>query len=187
MALFQGIRDYFAKREIQQLRKSKRMRKVVNYHQAKEVGIIYPSDSESTFGLVKHFIEYLKEEHGIVHILALGFVNEKEPPFYHKHALNHDYFTLEDLNWKGLPDCQATNGFIDKDFDILIDLSKGDTISLSYVLERSKARFKVGRLDDSDSYDLLMSMKLDSTLDQYIRQINHFLSSINHHEERKRV
>jgi hypothetical protein len=187
MALLQGIRDYFAKRNLKKLRNAKRSRKVINYYEAKEIGIIYPSDNESKFVLVKQFIEYFKKEHGISQVKALGFINEKEAPFYHSHILNHDYYTAKDLSWYGNPTCSATESFIEQEFDILIDLSENDRIPIRFVLERSNARFKVGRDTDSESYDMVLEMKKESTLDQYIKQVNHFLRSINHHEERKRV
>lgn len=185
--MFQGIRDFFAKRELKRMSNSKRVRKVMNYHEAQEIGIIYPSDNESKFVLVKQFIEYFKKEHGISHVIALGYVSEKEAPFYHSHVLHHDYFTQKDLNWYGKPTCTATESFSARDFDILIDLSENDRIPIRFVLESSNARFKVGRDTNSESYDLTMEMNSQSTLDQYIKQVNHFLRSINHHEERKRV
>lgn len=187
MAIFQGIRDFFAERAIKRLRLVNRNRKVINYHQAKEIGVIYNSDSESTFILIKHFIDYLRKEHGIIHVKALGYIDDKECPIYHSHALHHDYFTKKDLSWSGSPKGLAVESFVDHDFDILIDMTKGEWIQLRFVLERSIARFKVGRDSTSVSYDLNVQAKENSTLDQYIHQVNHYLRSINHHEERQRV
>lgn len=187
MALFQGIRDFFAENRLKKLKNQSRNRKVVNYAEARDIGVIYPSDNESTYILAKHFVDYLKKEHGIAKVIALGYVKEREAPFYHSHVLMHDYFTKKEVNWYGYPKGQAVESFIDRDFDILIDLSDGNNIPLRFVLERSKARFKVGRRLDSESYDLLISMKNETTLDMYIKQMNHYLRSINHHEERQRV
>jgi hypothetical protein len=185
--MLDGIKKYLANRDLKRLRKEMRIKKVLNYHQAKEIGILYHSDNESTFVLVKHFIDYLMTEHGIRNVIALGFVDEKEPPFYHSHVLHHDYFTAKEIGWRGKPNCQAVESFVAKDLDILIDLSRSGVIPLQYILEMSKARFKVGRQLDTASYDMLLEMKDDSTLDHYIHSINHFLRSINHHEERQRV
>lgn len=187
MAIFQGIRDYFAERSLKRIRTQNRNRKIINYSQAKDIGVIYNSDSESTFILIKHFIDYLRKEHGIMHVKALGFIQEKESPIYHSHVLHHDYFTLQELSWNGTPKGLAVDSFVEHDFDILIDMSKGEWIPLRFVLERSIARFKVGRDASSESYDMLVQAKENSTLDQYIHQVNHYLRSINHHEERQRV
>lgn len=187
MAIFQGIRDWMAKRQLRKLKGNARHPKVVNYHEAKDIGVIYHSDSESTFVLIKHFVDYLRKEHGVMHVKAMGFINEKEAPIYHSHVLQHDYFTRKDLSWAGVPRGQAVESFIDQDLDILIDMSKGEWLPLKFILERSAARFKVGRDAENDSYDMLVQAKENSTLDEYIHQVNHFLRSINHHEERKRV
>ncbi len=187
MALFQGIRDFFAERQLAQIRKQSRQRKVINYQEAKGIGVIYNSDSESTFILIKHFIDYLRKEHGIMHVKALGYIGDKDVPVYHSHVLHHDYFTIKEISWVGAPKSMAVTSFVEYDFDILIDMTKGEWIPLRYVLERSIARFKVGRDASSESYDMLVQAKKNSTLDQYIHQVNHYLRSINQHEERQRV
>ncbi|NNC82375.1 MAG: hypothetical protein HKN79_02260 [Flavobacteriales bacterium] len=186
MGVWQNIKDFFAESKLRKI-KQDRSRKVVNYHQARDIGVIYPSENESMYILAKHFVDYLKKEHGISKVLALGYIDAKEAPFYHAHVLMHDYFTAKEVNWFGYPSGQAVDSFVARDFDILIDLSDGNNIPLRFVLERSHARFKVGRNLQRESYDLLIDMKEESTLDLYIRQMNHYLNAINHHEERQRV
>lgn len=187
MAIFQGIRDSWADRKLERIKDVRRMRRITNLHEAKDVGVIYPSDSEAIHILVKQFMERLRGEYGIPKTLSLGFVPEKEAPNYHSHMLHTDYFTAADLNWFGKPSGHAVESFIEREFDILIDLSDGTIRPLRFVMQLSRAYFRIGRNGAPQGYDMGISLDSDTTLDGYLKQLDHFLSIINHHEERQRV
>ena len=185
--MIKSIRSYFAGRRLKSQGKTKRSRKLKNFHESSDIGIIYLSDGESKYALIKKLVEHLKSEHGIPHVLALGFIPEKEAPFYHSHILSHDYFTTSDLDWTKIPKCASVTRFCEEQFDILIDLTKGEIPELRSVLLQSIARFKVGRNPEEAHYDLIFEMEENATLDVYIKRIDSFLTQLNRHEEQQPV
>jgi hypothetical protein len=188
MKFLGGIRNWGALRALRKRKSEKRMRQVVNFHRAQKVGIIFESTGEHFFVLVKQYVQYLKETHGIRQVMAMGYVDDVEEPFYHRHQLNFDYFTRKDLNWWGIPSCDQSTNFCETEFDILIDFTKNDCLPLRFVMQDSKAKFKVGRSYDTlVDYDLTIQTKEDATFDKYASQVNHFLTNINHRNEKQRV
>jgi len=182
MGLLGGIKRWSAKRSLRKKATVERKRRqVVNFHRAQKVGLLFESTSEHMFILIKKYVAYLREEHGINNVKALGFVDGKEEPIYHRHDLFFDYFTKKEITWNGQPKSDAVRNFVEEDYDILIDCTKGECTPLNFVAVDSKAAFKVGRIGDfDDHYDLVIQLDENSTFDKYVAQVNHFLSNINH-------
>jgi hypothetical protein len=155
--------------------------KVNNFAQSTRIGIIYKEQDESFFILVKQYVKYLKEEHGIRNIIAMAYLPEKHVPHYHHHKLEFDFFTVAELNWKMKPEGIHIENFIANDFDILIDLTLDAISPLVYVLAKSRAHFKVGAFhtEKDELLDLMIDMDGKSTFDQYLKKINHFLTTLN--------
>lgn len=188
MKFLSGIRRWGSERRLNKNQTEQRRPQVYNFHGAQEVGILFNSLNEHYFLLVKKYVKFLKEAHGMRHVLAMGYVDSKEEPIYHKHQLNFDFFTQKDLNWWGVPNSDICTNFCSNDFDILLDFTSGDCLQLRHMAQRSKSKFKVGRVDDlSIAYDLIIQIDQDAAFDKYVEQINSVLTNINHHDEKKRV
>jgi len=70
--------------------------------------------------------------------------------------------------------------FLDKKFDILIDLNLNKLVLFDHLVALSLARFKVGRFrSDKNYYDLMINTKNEPTLEYFIQQITHYLEMIN--------
>jgi len=181
MKIFDGLRVKFGQYQLNKIGDIKRNRKVSNFHEAKEVAIIYKSQGEPFYILVKQYVKFLKGEYGVRRVMALSYTDEKVLPKYQSHRLEFDYFTREQLNWYGKPKGNTVDNFVVNDYDILIDFSEGDCLPLKYILAQSKARFKVGkyREGNEEAYDLMIHTGKKSSFENYIKQINHFLSAIN--------
>lgn len=160
--------------------KSRRV-KVTNFAEATSVGIIYKEKNESFYVLVKQYVKYLKEEHGIRDILALAYVEDRNVPFWQVHKLEFDYFCKTDLDWRRKPVSLEVDNFVAKSFDILIDLSLEDHAPLMHILAKSKAKFKVGAYHDAKAelFDMMVDLGPNNTFDQYIHKLNHFLTILN--------
>lgn len=155
--------------------------KVTNFAESTSVGLIYKEKNESFYVLVKQYVKYLKEEHGIREILAMAYIDDKNVPFWQVHKLEFDYFCKTDLDWRRKPETLEVNNFMAKKFDILIDLSIEEHAPLLHILAKSKARFKVGAYNDSKSnlFDMMVDVGANNTFDQYIHKLNHFLTILN--------
>lgn len=178
MRALDGIKNYFGRIFLKrELKESIRKPQLVTFGNAKSVALLYKGDDEVSQNNVKKYVAYLKDEEGIGHVVAMGFFDLKEAPTFLVDKIGFDYFTRLDLNWYMKPTGKNVMHFVQKEYDILIDLSQNEHLPLQFVLARSKARFKVGRYSKSNEpyYDLMIELPHEVRMTTYIKQINHYL------------
>ena len=180
MLLFENIRNkignYYFKNDITFL---KRKKITTNLNKAKYIGILYIVEDEKQYQKICDFIKSLQDERK--EVKAIGFVNNKVIPHFCYPKIAYDYFTLKDLNWFMKPSNTFVNDFINKEFDMLIDLSIDKCFSLQYIAGISKAKFKVGRygINPLNFYDLMIQVENNIKLEDYIKHIRHYLTILN--------
>ena len=187
MGLLDGLKRTLALRKLPNAINNDRPRYVRNYGNANSVGIIYREKGEGFFVLVKQYVKYLRAECGIRDVMAIAYVEDsKTIPYYHKHKLRYDFFTSADLNFSLEPTSDAVKNFTSQSFDILLDFESEMCIPLRYVLAQSRAAMKVGiqQPDATEFYDVMIARPKDSTFDDYLKQLNHYLTLINTHHAR---
>jgi len=184
--VFTGIKNSLGLRTLKRLKVGKRQAIISNYHDANSVGVIYQADNESDFVLVKQFLKFLKAEYGIRNAKGLAFIDDKEVPDYFLRGINQDWFTQKDLKWNNMPFGESYNTFVEEKFDILIDLTNGESLPLRFAQKESLAGFKVGKAgsENEDLHDLLIQLKEGDTFDKYLKKVNHFLKVINQPKEK---
>lgn len=187
MKFIRNIREFLGRSLLKSKLNFPRSSKVHNFGDARSVAVIYREKGESFYILVKQYVKYLTSEHGIREVMAMCYIeNKKEIPYYHVHKLKFDYFTSGDLTWRMEPKSDQTTNFINQRFDILIDLEKEPSLPLRFLLAQSKASFKVGHYhpDNEPFYDMMLATDEKDTFDQYINQVNHYLTLINKRDAR---
>ena len=72
--------------------------------------------------------------------------------------------------------------FVNREFDLLIDLHTGNSIPFRYIVAASRSKFKIGKHDKSAErfYDFMISTGDHMTLPQFIDQVNHYLKLFKH-------
>ena len=172
--LKQRVGDFYFKRD---LKHNSRTRIVHSFHSAKSIGILYDATKQDDMLIVSEFVNELFKTNKDVK--ALGFVNKKELSLHHIPMLQFDFFFLKDLNWYYKPQNYIIKNFVDKDYDILINLCTSNCVPIKYLTGASIAKFKVGRqVEESFIYDLMINVKEDS-LKILIKEVNHYLNIIN--------
>jgi hypothetical protein len=187
MNFLKGIKNALGERRLKGRSEVQRYAAVTNFERARSVAVIYQEKGEGFYILVKQYVKYLKAEMGIREVLAMAYIdNHKEVPHYHLHRLRYDYFTNKELDFFMEPAGEQVQNFIKRDFDILIDLEKETPLPLRYVMQASKARFKVGYHSQENEYlyDLMIRTGNQTTFDEYIKQVNHYLKTIDSHDAR---
>jgi len=158
--------------------KVSRHKQVYNLDTAKSVGIIFNATKQSSFDAAKELAEYISKKQADV--FALGFVDSKEILNYYSDRSGFDFFSRKNLNWYGKPNNPVTEKFINRETDILIDLSLENFFPIQYIVGLSKARFKSGRFIEGDSYyDLMIDIRKNNELSSFIKHLKHYLSTIN--------
>ena len=165
------FRREFGKQNIQ--------RKLITFDQAVSIGILYDSSDEKDFELVRKYVKEIREQHH-KEVLALGYYDQKELPPMRFSKLGLDFFTRKDLNWYYKPMASIVRNFSQREFDILIDLHTGNSIPFQYIVAGSKAKFKIGKYERKSTpfYDLMISVPEQTSLKQFIEQVNHYLKAL---------
>jgi len=170
----QKVGDYVFKRD---LKYNDRTREVHNLHTAKSIGILYDATDLKDMMLVSEFANELFKTKKDVK--ALGFVNRNELTHHHMPMLQFDFFFLKDLNWYYKPQNYIIKNFLEKDYDILINLCTSNCVPVKYLAGGSKAKFKVGKYEEDLSiYDMMIDVKKD-TLSALVTEVKHYLNLIN--------
>ena len=169
----QTIGNVVLERNISRLERDK---KLVSLSDARNVGIVYLVSNQGIFNKVKLLIRKLNSPYR--QVVALGFVNRDSIPDYCVAANSGYYFDKKDLNWYGAPKNDYVKEFLNKEFDVIIDLTLEDVYVLQYIIALSKSKLKVGRFSKSmqKHYDLMIKNDNDVLSDEYIDQILYYLN-----------
>ncbi len=163
----------------QRVNKLQRTKSVIGLDQARTVGVIYNATDRNSYQTVIKFLKYLKEERKQVY--SLGFINSKDPNQMLNDQLNDKYFNLKNLNWLSMPNCSKSDEFLNRDMDLLIDLSIHNEFPIDCLSKLSKAKYKVGqgKANVNSHVDLIIDIESNKTVEFLIVQLKHYLKIIN--------
>ena len=175
------IGQYYYKKE--QL-KSDRQCRMTNLQDAKRIGILYTLDEVPDYDRVSEFVSQLQGKHK--EVKALGFVKNNNLIQRFLPKISYDFFSKRDLTWFYKPIHNQVRDFIEKEFDLLIDLSLHDSFPLKYISGLSNALLRVGKFSEENTeyYDLMIDFKPSMTSEEYLGQIQHYLTIIHTHAKR---
>jgi hypothetical protein len=175
------IGQYYYKREQS---RSDRQCQMTNLKDAKRIGILYTLDDVPDYERVSEFVSQLQGDHK--EVKALGFVKNKSLIQRFLPKLSFDFFSTRDLTWFYKPIHRQVKDFIDKEFDLLIDLSLHDNFPLKYISGLSNAMCRVGKFSEKNAeyYDLMIDLKPTMTSEDYLIQVQHYLTVIKTHAKR---
>lgn len=160
------------------LRQFKRNRETHNFETAKTAGILFTPSDQLSFEEIKHFLSYLS--HYKLQIYVLGFIDAKIIPESFLFWKGINLFSRKELNWAMVPTSPVVTDFIDKPFDLLLDLSLTDSFPIEYITRLSKSKFKVGRFTNAHtSLDLMFDIQNEKKLESYLGHIKNYLNLIN--------
>jgi hypothetical protein len=154
-------------------------RQMTNLQEAQRIGILYTLNEMPDYERVSDFVAKLQIDHKEVE--ALGFVKNKNLVQRFLPKLSFGFFSKRDLTWFYKPIHTQVRYFIEKEFDLLIDLSLQDSFPLKYISGLSNALLRVGKFSEENTayYDLMIDTKSTMTSDEYLGQIQHYLTIIN--------
>lgn len=178
MGFIDNIQNKLAKFFINKAEGPERTIKSINLKDAKSVGIVYNASNDETRDLVKRYVKFLRDYK--IKTLAIGCFEEKELPLDVNPSLEFDFITKKDLNLHLEPTGVVANNFTEEEFDILIDTSTKETLTIQYLVLKSKASFKVGaqKLSYSSLFDLTIVLKPEEGPRQLMKNIDRYLHVI---------
>jgi len=151
-----------------------RVKQITSLEKTKALGILFQITDEESYKEVYELFSKLHSPKRTVWLI--GYINQKEIPYFCLQQLSADYFSNKNLNWYGKPNFVQLNDFTKKDFDILIDFSRNDLPPLRYILTASHAKLIVGANEHTqDLYDVFImdethcdSLSLLKTIHNYL-------------------
>jgi hypothetical protein len=156
------------------LKHHRRSKSLFNFETSQLIGVVFKTDTQSEFETVKKFLHFLTEQNNKV--VALCFVDYKRVPDYYFLRKGFNFFSRSDLNLFFLPKTQFIHDFIEKSFDILIDLSTDKNFPLHFISSLSKAKFKIGKLKPGQNcFDVMIDTSKENTVQSLIEQIKHYV------------
>lgn len=163
---------YILKKSIKQ---RKRQKAFFNFESAKSIGILFDASHQDSYLIAKSFMANLSKKS--IKVEALGYVKTKEAISYFPFHQGITFFSIKETNWYFKPIDEVVNNYVNKNFDILIDLSLADLLQIKFIIALSNAKLKIGRgVANEEYYDIIISMAQDKSLKEFIELINHYMS-----------
>jgi len=149
-----------------------------SFNTAKTCGVVFNATNKDIYEKARRLIAYIHDHD--IKVDAVGYVHKRELMNFFLPQKNIDYFSRSNLNIIGIPNNPYIKDFINKKFDLLIDICMDEYFPVEYIVSLSKATCKVGRqLPCCDYYDLMINIGTSNDLDYFISQIKYYLSIIN--------
>jgi hypothetical protein len=155
----------------------KRRKTVHNFNSARTAGVLFTADESTDFSLINSFLNDLINKE--MKVFALAYIPSKHVPNDLSANRKINFFTKKELSFSFTPKSQLAESFINKEIDLLIDLTSEKYFPAIYINNLSKAAFKVGSADaEKKDFDLMFSLKENHDMHYFIEQIKHYLSQI---------
>lgn len=170
MKIIENARAYLGNKSIRTyLKNHRREVKVCNLTDAQSIGILFNATHPVSFEIVKTLVKDLSTKKNSIDVL--GFFNHKQVFDQYLYRKGFEFFTQKELNWYYKPIVDNVRRFIDKPFDLLIDLSLDDPFPIHYIIACSQAKFKVGRYHEGqECLDFMIDMKKEQEAMDTIRE-----------------
>lgn len=184
MKLFKNARINLALNILKNEIKRKRYKhQTIAFKDAANIAVLFNVSTIEEFDEIQAFVQFIKENQKKVHVI--GFIPRAELTSYLLKNSEFEFLTKDNLNWMFIPNKERTQKFIDKSFDILINLSPKMYFPLNYIAAKTKAKFKIGQYNKHATfcYDFMIDNKNNPALTEFIVQVKHYLLLINNEQK----
>lgn len=173
------LKESIGKRVLKKkLKDFKRQVHVHNFDTAQSAVILFDANDAASFPLIKDFRKYL-ESKGI-QCKSYGYVQQNEVPQEMLFQKSFSFITKNDLNWYLKPTGEVVDDFYSRNPDILFDLSMKVILELQYLVNLSKAQFKISAYtDEENDYDLMIKLTDQDDVGYLCEQVKHYVSMLN--------
>jgi hypothetical protein len=180
MELFKSIRLKIGKIILSKnVARNKREVHYSDFKKVKNIGIVWDASKPAEFASLSRFHQKMLDIK--IDVMIFGYFNGTNLPDQYTAIRYLRCIRKDEINKFYYPDSSETRSFINKPFDILIDINFDKLFPLMYVTSLSKARLKVGIFDNEKSqppFDLMLEIKNPVDIDEYLTQVIQYLEMI---------
>ena len=181
MTMFRNFRLYRGRSALRKrFSRIKRTKFRDNISKARTMGIVWDAARPDEFAVLSRFHQKMNERN--IDLRIAGYYPGKELPDRITAIRYLNCFKEQDLNYFYRPISPEADQFIRTPFDILIDLNFRNLFPLEYISTLSHAGFKVGVFKNdyvNNPFDLMMETGNETDLEEYLKQVIHYLEMIN--------
>ena len=147
----------------------------INYDAITSIGILFDATSEETVKTINKIVSLIPSH---IKISALGYYNTKEPKEFQIDNQTLLFIGNTDVNWYFKPNSEKAVNFINTKFDVLMDFSSTEVLSLGFVLCESNAKLIAGCYREESTYDFMIMPGNNDDKVYLFEQIVHYLKMI---------
>lgn len=166
-----GLKEKYAKKTL--LKKAgliKRSPELPNLNIVKKVSVIWQPSQKKAFHYLQDY--FIKKQ---VIFRSLCVFEENSEPFADINSL-----IPKDINWLGFPKQGKIDGFIEMEFDLLLNVALEQNITLDYITAITRAKFKVGwSPDENNFFDLIINISKNRDALYLAKQQIFYLGQLN--------
>lgn len=159
-----------------------RRMKAMDLDQIQSLAVIFKVENPESRKLIANFIQpFLLKG---VECRVYGYIHETDDRYNYISDKIYTFFSIKDIDFAYRPKDGVMDGFIDKEWDLLLLANQNFHFPLKWMLNLSKSRFKVGPSGYyNEELDFMIEGKNLSS-EVIINQIKHFLGElkITHNE-----
>ncbi len=153
------------------------MRVMPDFARMQSVAILYDASNKQQEEEVAHFAAFLRDQGKKV--MMMGFVNEKNLPYQKKFHISSQFFWKEYLNFFNLPDKIKLSGFINEEYDLLINLYTAYSLPLLALSSYSNASYRIGaKFEGADTFNEILIDGSSHSLFELGLHMVHYLKSL---------
>lgn len=164
------------------LKKHKRNSVVVNYYNAQRIAILSESQTIDTSSFIIDFISGIRKDGK--EISTLEFLNNSIKLSAKNWKQTQFYLHKQNLNFLNLPKKEPLREYLEKEFDIVINLCITNNIHLHYMSAITNAKLKIGPYNSEfeSCYDFMIDINEETDIQFFVSSVKTYLNMINNNQ-----
>jgi len=177
--MFSKIKNYFLNKYLSGNKPNRKVQ-LVPLEKAKNIGILCEITDEDSYKSIFSIFTRLQEAGHNVKLM--GYVNDKEVPFYCLPQLTADYFSNKHLNWYGLPVMEQIQDALKVEYDVLIDFNYRYHGAIKSFLSLTRSNLIIGRVPEYQECCDLYFNAADIDYMNYLKVIRDYTQKLTGNE-----
>ncbi|HYG37788.1 MAG TPA: hypothetical protein VD908_04180 [Cytophagales bacterium] len=173
------LKKYFLEANNKKYSKSKNqpVRFNINYNQAQTIGILFSSENIENIDALTNFVKMLQQDGK--QVKALTFHHTENKKSLHTYNFNHHVITDKDISNFGEIKSFLADDFINAEFDYLLCIDNNPSIVFENILQKSKAKCRIGKfIEGQGYYELMIKINENEGTDALMKQMYHYVKTI---------
>jgi hypothetical protein len=162
-----------------QQKKTRHKSNGVSYQNAVRIAVLSESQTIDTSQYIIDFISDLRKDSK--EISTLEYLNNSIKLSVKSWKQTQFYLHKKNLNFLNLPKKEPLKEFLEKDFDIIINLCISNNVYLHYISAITNAKLKIGPYNPEfeSCYDFMININEETDVNSFVSSVDTYLKMIN--------